>query len=195
MYRWLDHTSEVELLVEDESPEAVYTEALVALGELLIEGRVDGEPVTHEVRVRAPDLPTLLAEWLNELVFLAETDGFIPERVIRMELVDASLEATVAGLRTPAAEPRKGHHLRPARDEGDRRGLAGARRPRRMSGVAPPAWRGSRANSPRLSGGAQTTRPRARQRAPGPRAPRRGAWRRARLPVHAGSGGSSPPAR
>jgi SHS2 domain-containing protein len=52
------------------------------------------------VRVSASDLPTLLAEWLNELVYLAEADGFVPERVVRMELGETSLEATVAGQRS-----------------------------------------------------------------------------------------------
>jgi SHS2 domain-containing protein len=99
MYRWLEHESELELLVEDENPRAVLTEALVALGDLLTEER-GGDPVTHEVRVSASDLPTLLAEWLNELVYLAEADGFVPERVVRMELGETSLEATVAGQRS-----------------------------------------------------------------------------------------------
>jgi SHS2 domain-containing protein len=33
-----------------------------------------GEPVTHRVSVSAADLPTLLVEWLEELVYLAEND-------------------------------------------------------------------------------------------------------------------------
>jgi SHS2 domain-containing protein len=99
MYSWNEHESEIEVFIEDESPRAVMTEALVALGDLLTEQR-GGEAVTHEVSVSATDLPALLAEWLNELAFLAERDGFVPERVIRMELADTSLEATVAGQRS-----------------------------------------------------------------------------------------------
>lgn len=100
MYRWVEHTSEVELLIEDESPEAVLTEALVALGELLTPDEPGGTPVTHEVELTAADRPAVLAEWLNELVYLAETDGFIPERVVHLELEDSSLRATVGGLRS-----------------------------------------------------------------------------------------------
>jgi SHS2 domain-containing protein len=99
VYRWVEHTSEVEVLIENDSPTAVFIEALVALGDLLTDER-GGEPLTHEVRARAPDLAALLAEWLSELVYLAETDGFIPERVLEIELTETSLEARVAGQRT-----------------------------------------------------------------------------------------------
>jgi len=98
VYRWLDHTSEAELWIEDESPKAVLGEAAIALGDLL--GERKGEPLTRRVSVGASDLPTLLAEWLGELVYLAETDGFVPERVIEMDLSDSSVEALVAGQRT-----------------------------------------------------------------------------------------------
>jgi SHS2 domain-containing protein len=98
MYRWVEHTSEIELLIEDETPQAVFAEALVALGDLLTEQR-GGEPVSHEVSVSAADLPTLLAEWMNELVYLAETDGFIPERTQRLDLTERTVEAVVAGRR------------------------------------------------------------------------------------------------
>lgn len=99
MYRWLEHTSEAELWIEDESPKAVLGEAATALGDLLSE-HPEGEAATHRVRVRATDLPALLAEWLSELVYLAETDGFVPERVVEMDLADRSVEALVAGQRT-----------------------------------------------------------------------------------------------
>jgi protein archease len=99
MYRWLDHTSEAELWIEDETPKAVLGEAAIALGDLLSEHR-KGEPVTHRVSAAAADLPTLLAEWLGELVYLAETDGFVPERVVEMDLSGNSVEAVVAGQRT-----------------------------------------------------------------------------------------------
>jgi SHS2 domain-containing protein len=99
MYRWIEHESEVELLIEDESPEAVFTEALAGVGELLADAR-GGAPVTHEVSARAADLPTLLAAWVNELVNLAERDGFVPERVIQIELGDTSVKAKVGGQRS-----------------------------------------------------------------------------------------------
>ncbi len=98
MYRWVEHTAEVELHVQAPTQEAVFAEALAAFAELV--SREDtGPPVQHNVTAEAQDAATLLAEWLGELVFLAETDGFVPERLERVDLDETRLRAVVAGHR------------------------------------------------------------------------------------------------
>jgi SHS2 domain-containing protein len=52
------------------------------------------------VRASADDFPALLAEWLGELNRLAETDGFIPERAVRVDLAGTTVEALLAGHRS-----------------------------------------------------------------------------------------------
>ena len=98
MHRWIEHTGEQELVIEARSCEAVFSEALAALGELIADER-DGERITREVRLAESDRPALLAEWLNELVYLAETDGLVPEGVESMELSENGLRATITGVR------------------------------------------------------------------------------------------------
>ena len=104
MHRWVDHTAELELELEAVSERGVFEEALAALGGLLAE-RTAGEeetvaePARHRVRVRAPDRATLLADWLSELAYLAESQGFIPTGAERLELTGNALEATVVGRR------------------------------------------------------------------------------------------------
>jgi SHS2 domain-containing protein len=110
MFRWVDHTAELELRVEASNEEGVFREALAALGELLQEhsDRSSGRPAAHEVNASAPDRPTLLAEWLNELVFLAESEQFIPETVEALSITEPKprdllanraldLDATISG--------------------------------------------------------------------------------------------------
>ncbi|HYX78616.1 MAG TPA: archease [Solirubrobacterales bacterium] len=100
MYRWVDHTAELELRIEADSEEGVFGEARAALAELLGE-RTRDEPshqrATREIAVAAPDRPALLAEWLSELVYLAEAEGLIPETLERLGLQGTALEATVTG--------------------------------------------------------------------------------------------------
>jgi SHS2 domain-containing protein len=100
----VDHTSELELELEAASEREVFEEALAAFGALLSERAGDDEdetggPARHEVVASAPDRPTLLAEWLSELAYLAESEGFVPRRVERLELAGSALEAAVAGRR------------------------------------------------------------------------------------------------
>ena len=69
-------------------------DALAALAELLRNGAA-GEGVVFEVAIRAPDRATLLASWLDELVFRAETEDLVPECVERLRLDEGGLHARV----------------------------------------------------------------------------------------------------
>jgi SHS2 domain-containing protein len=102
VYRWVEHTGELELRVEAPTEEGVFAESLTALGELLGE-ETAGELVREELDLAAPDRASLLVDWLNELVFLAETKAFVPERAAILELREGGLRATVEGRRgTPS---------------------------------------------------------------------------------------------
>jgi len=101
-YRWVDHTAEVELKIEAATEVGVFEEALRALSELVGEG-ASRERVSFEVAVRAPDRATLLAHWLDELVYRAETEGLVPEGLERLRLTGDGLSAMVRGHR---GEPR-----------------------------------------------------------------------------------------
>jgi SHS2 domain-containing protein len=100
MYRWVEHTAEVELVIEAPTEEALFADALDAFAEL-VGGDPEGEPARHEVFVVAEgaDPASLLAEWIEELVFLAETEDFVPERIRALELGRNELRAEVEGRR------------------------------------------------------------------------------------------------
>ena len=98
MYRWVEHTAEIELRIEASTEEAILADALAAFSEL-VGGDEEGEPARHEVVVAGPDPPARLVEWLEELVFLAETEDFVPERVANLELRGGELRAEVDGRR------------------------------------------------------------------------------------------------
>ena len=104
MYRWVEHTGELELELEASSESSLFEEALAALGGLIGERAGDDEgadaaPIRRQVSASAPDRATLLAEWLSELAYLAETAGLVPDRVERLELSANVLDATVVGHR------------------------------------------------------------------------------------------------
>lgn len=98
MYRWVEHTGELELALEASEESEIFADALSALNELLADSP-SGPSQRREVVLRSAERATLLADWLDELVFLAETDDFVPERVARLELTPEGLSATVEGRR------------------------------------------------------------------------------------------------
>ena len=96
MYRWVEHTAELELAIEAGSESEVFADALAGYAELV--GPADGPHALHEVEAEAPDRAALLAAWLEELVFLAETEAFVPERA-EIALRPGGLHARVSGRR------------------------------------------------------------------------------------------------
>lgn len=97
MFRWVEHTAELELEIEAPSEAAVFEEALIAFAELAGDG--GDHAVTHELEVEAEESSMLLVEWLNELVYLSEAEQFVPARIASLELADGRLRATVEGHR------------------------------------------------------------------------------------------------
>jgi SHS2 domain-containing protein len=59
--------------------------------------------MSHEVELEAHDRRALLAEWLNERVYLADAERFVPEQVVRLKLDGGGLRAILSGYR---GEPR-----------------------------------------------------------------------------------------
>jgi SHS2 domain-containing protein len=97
-YTWAEHVGELELRVDAPDEAAVLSDATRALGELLAtEG--GGEPERRDVSAEGADRAGLLAAWLEELVFLAETEGFVPEAVEDLVLEPQRVRARVGGRR------------------------------------------------------------------------------------------------
>jgi SHS2 domain-containing protein len=85
MYTWIEHTAELELEVRASDEADVFADAVAAFAELLGDG--SGEPVMREIEVAAADKGGQLVELLEELVYLADAQGFVPERLAQIDLV------------------------------------------------------------------------------------------------------------
>ena len=94
VYRFVEHTAELEIELEADSPLGVFEEARRAFAELVGDG--DGEVVERRVDLSAPDLPSLLAAWIDELVFHADAEGLVVD-VAELELAGTGLTGFVRG--------------------------------------------------------------------------------------------------
>ena len=94
-YRFVEHVGEVEVELEAESEAGIFASASAALAELVSAGT--GAPASRDIELRADDHALLLVDWLSELVFLAEVERFVPDRVDAIEVTGDCVRATVTG--------------------------------------------------------------------------------------------------
>ena len=103
-HRFEDHTGEVELALEADTLPELFTQAALALAELLL-GQPSVPPgpdaVAIRVSVRSSDLPGLLVDWMNELIYRAETLGAVWTEVGLLQLHDGELTAELRGIPSP----------------------------------------------------------------------------------------------
>ncbi|HSC92333.1 MAG TPA: archease [Gaiellaceae bacterium] len=119
-YTWREHTAEIELVIDATSEEAVFADAADAFARL-VELDAGGAAVAHDVAVDAPDRAALLVAWLDELIYLADVEGFVADRVEGLRLRAGGLDATLVGRRTtidPLVKAATYHRLVFGREEG-----------------------------------------------------------------------------
>ena len=97
----IEHTADWELEVWGPDVEALFNQAALGMFSLLGVRLAAGRRNRRSMVLQAPDSETLLVDFLNELLFLADTDGFAPDRMdltIRGGHLDALIEgASIAG--------------------------------------------------------------------------------------------------
>jgi hypothetical protein len=99
VFRWIQRAGELELELESESEDGVFIDALEALRELLEEdtGAGLGGAAEYSVTAAGRERGELLADWLRKLAALAEDDGFVPARIVAIDIDDDGLTAKVEG--------------------------------------------------------------------------------------------------
>ena len=104
-YGWTEHVGELELWIEAADEPGVFAEGLRALADVLGDEApaANGEREWRDVVAQGEDRAVLLAAWLEELNFLAETEGFTAETAEDLALEPARVRARVGGRR--AAPP------------------------------------------------------------------------------------------
>jgi SHS2 domain-containing protein len=119
-YRFVEHVGEVELRLEAPTERGIFEAAAEALAELVSTTKGE-EAASHEIALEAVDRARLLVAWLEELVFLAEVERFVPDHVVWLELNARRLRAVVEGHRDRPRHLVKGatlHDLELGRWEG-----------------------------------------------------------------------------
>ncbi len=94
----LDHTSQLELWLHAPTWPELVREAGRALGEQLVHGVLAGAAGPwRRLTAQAAGRPRLLAAWLNELLFHAEAERWVPVEFADVRASDTEIHARVRG--------------------------------------------------------------------------------------------------
>lgn len=96
-HTFAEHIGEVEVALEAGSEADLLREALAAFREL-VGGCAVGEPASHAIELPPGAPPAMLWGWLDELMYLAEVEHFIPERATVIDFAHGGLRAIVRGV-------------------------------------------------------------------------------------------------
>lgn len=102
MYRFEEHTSEVQVQLQSSSLAGLFVEAGRALAELM--GAEPGAPAEGEaedVQIAAADRSALLVSWLDELIYRAEVTKNVYTEFRIHSLSERDLHASIRGREAP----------------------------------------------------------------------------------------------
>ncbi len=103
-HRFLDHTSEITLHVGAADWPGLLAEAGRGLVELLLRGAAGTEDGDwRSLEVASHDRESLLVDWLNEIIYIAETGLWVPVEIEIEDVSECHLKARARGL--AVAEP------------------------------------------------------------------------------------------
>jgi SHS2 domain-containing protein len=125
-YELIDHTADVGIRVKAASPDALFETAALALTELMTDAATVEPRLERSVELKEESLDLLLVCWLQEILYLMDTEGLVFS-VFEVRIEGAALQATLRGESfNPEVHPRKSdvkavtyHHLEVA-THGDR---------------------------------------------------------------------------
>ncbi|GGM96021.1 protein archease [Thermus composti] len=98
--RPLDHTADIGFVLEAQSLPELFEAALKGLLQAMFQNPPQGGKKRRRIALEAEDLETLLVRYLNELIYLIQTKGFVPGKArIRVEEAENGyrLTATLFG--------------------------------------------------------------------------------------------------
>jgi len=93
----IDHTADVGIIVYGTEIKQVFTNAAAALFSLITDLGNIREELKYDLEVASEDRESLLVEWLNELIYLFDTEHVLLKRFDVQSLSNTRLKVTCYG--------------------------------------------------------------------------------------------------
>jgi SHS2 domain-containing protein len=98
-FRYIDHTGDLGIEVVGDSLRSLFQHAGEAFTDIITEADAISVRKTKHIHLEADRVDDLMVYWLNEFVFLFDTDGFMPKEFDIVSIDESHIEATVHGER------------------------------------------------------------------------------------------------
>jgi SHS2 domain-containing protein len=92
-FELIDHTADVGVIAYGADLSQAFANAARALFSLIVEPKSVRETLSRDIELSAPDEESLLVEWLNELIYLFDTENILFRRFEVSELDSGQLRA------------------------------------------------------------------------------------------------------
>ncbi len=102
----VDHTADVGIIAYGADISQAFANAARALFSLITELDDVGEILHRDIELTAPDQESLLVEWLNELIYLFDTDNIVFKRFDVTKLNNRQLKARSYGEKVDSSKHR-----------------------------------------------------------------------------------------
>jgi len=96
-YKFLEHTADAKFQAFGKSLEEAFSNAALAMFSIMIEPSKVKNKIKKEFEVTGKDKKSLLYKFLEEILFLLDTDGFVLNKVEKLEIVNDKLKAVLVG--------------------------------------------------------------------------------------------------
>jgi SHS2 domain-containing protein len=96
-FEFIDHTADIGIAAYGADLKEAFANAAYALFSLMVDLEDVGAAICHEVEVIAEDRMDLLVAWLNELIYLFETENMLFKSFKIGELTETRLRSSCYG--------------------------------------------------------------------------------------------------
>ena len=96
-FEFIDHTGDLGILVYGKSLSELFQHAAEALFQIITEPKKIRKKITRKISLQASGVEELLVSWLNELIYLFETQGLLCRHFQVLTINEHSMDAMAHG--------------------------------------------------------------------------------------------------
>ena len=96
-YRFLEHTADAKMQAFGKNLEEAFSNAALGMFSLMFEPEKVKPKTEKNIDVEGKDLQALLYNWLEELLFLLDSEGFLLHEIKELSIEGSRLHAAITG--------------------------------------------------------------------------------------------------